>query len=84
MPQPNLTTGLLSAVAILIIWSGFIVFSRAGILAGLTPFDIAGLRFIVAGFLILPFAIRWWPRHLPIRTQILMSAVGPGMANSLL
>lgn len=84
MPQQNLTTGLLSGVVILLVWSGFIVFSRAGILAGLTPFDIAGLRFIVAGIIILPFAIKWWPRHLPVRIQILMSAVGPGMLNSLL
>lgn len=84
MSQPNLTTGLLAAAAILLIWSGFIVFARAGIVSGLTPFDIAGLRFIVAGVLILPFAIRWWPKNLPLRIQILLSVMGPGMLNSLL
>lgn len=84
MSQPNLTSGLLSAVAVLIIWSGFIVFSRAGILSGLTPYDIAGLRFVVAGTLTLPFAVAWWPSHLPFRVLVLMSLAGPGGIYSLM
>jgi drug/metabolite transporter (DMT)-like permease len=84
LPQTNLTTGLLAAVAVLAFWSGFIVFSRAGVLDGLTPYDIAGLRFLVAGAMTLPFAWAWWPRALPWRIQILLALVGPGAIYSVL
>ncbi len=78
MTAPNVRTGLLAAIGVLFVWSGFIVFSRAGIVAGLTPFDLVAMRFMVAGTLTLPFAIAWWPRHLPIMVQVLLAAAGPG------
>ena len=78
MPAPSLKIGLVAAVFILIIWSGFIVFSRAGVLSGLTPYDLAGLRFAVAGALTLPFAWWWWPRHLPWRILAVLALAGPG------
>ena len=78
MAEPNLSKGLIAAVAILAIWSGFIVFSRAGVLDGLSPYDVAALRFMVAGALTLPFAAAWWPRHLPLRVQALLAIAGPG------
>ena len=84
MTHPNLTIGLISAVGILIIWPGFIVFSRAGVLDGLTPYDLAALRFIVAGALTLPFAWAWWPRHLPLRVQALLVLAGPGAIYSVM
>ncbi|MEM1299683.1 MAG: DMT family transporter [Pseudomonadota bacterium] len=84
MPQPSLTKGLFAAVFILIVWSGFIVFARAGVLSGLTPYDVAGLRFLVAGTLTVPFAWRWWPRHLPWRTQAMLVLAGPGAIYSVL
>lgn len=84
MSQPNLTVGLLAAFGVLVVWSGFIIFGRAGVLAGLTPYDMVAGRFMVAGALVLPFAWKWWPRHLPWRIQIAMGVVGPGFAYSLL
>ena len=84
MTQPNLTTGLVAACFILLVWSSFIVLSRAGVLAGFTPYDIAALRFIVAGALTVPFAWWWWPRHLPLRVQVLLTLVGPGAIYSVL
>ena len=84
MAQPSLTKGLLAAIAILIVWSGFIVFSRAGILTGLTPYDVAGLRFLVAGALTLPFAIAWWPRQLSLPVQALLALAGPGAIYSMM
>lgn len=84
MSQPNVTTGLLAAVGVIFVWSGFIVFSRAGALSGLTPYDIAALRFIVGGALTVPFAIAWWPRHLPFRIQALLAIAGPGAIYSLM
>ena len=84
MAPPNLTIGLISAVGILVIWPGFIVFSRAGVLGGLTPYDLAALRFLVAGALTLPFAWAWWPRHLPGRVQALLALAGPGALYSIM
>ncbi|WP_421980024.1 DMT family transporter [Roseibium sp.] len=80
----NRNLGVASAVAVLFIWSGFIVFSRAGVTTSLTPADMTGLRFLVAGAITLPFAIRWWPRHLPFRAVALMSLCGPGVIYSML
>ena len=76
--------GLLSAAGVFCIWSGFLVFSRAGVQSGLTPFDLTALRFLVAGVLILPFAMAWWPRHLPLHATLLMSICGPGALYSVL
>lgn len=84
MAQPSLTKGLVAACFILVIWSGFIVFARAGVLAGLTPYDVAALRFMVAGTLTLPFAYWWWPRHLPLRVQALLTLAGPGAIYSMM
>ena len=84
MAQPSLTKGLLAAVFILVIWSGFIVFARAGVLSGLTPYDVAALRRIVAGVLTLPFAIAWWPRNLPLKVQALLALAGPGAIYSMM
>ena len=52
--------------------------------SGLTPFDLTALRFLVAGALVLPFAIAWWPRHLPLHATLSMSVFGPGALYSVL
>lgn len=84
MAEQNLKLGVIAAIGVLFIWSGFIVFSRAGVLSGLTPYDLAALRFIVAGVLVTPFLWAWWPRNIPIRIQILMVLAGPGALYSVL
>ncbi len=76
--------GTSSAVAVIFIWSGFIVFSRAGVNTSLTAYDITALRFVVAGALVLPFLRLWWPSQLPLHAIILMSVCGPGAAYSIL
>ena len=75
---PNRKLGVISAIAVIFIWSGFVVFSRAGVQSNLTAFDITALRFIVAGALTLPFALRWWPRDLSVVGVITMALCGPG------
>jgi len=44
----------LSAVCI---WAAFIVVSRLGVRTSLTPWDVAAIRFAVAGILLLPYLI---------------------------
>jgi drug/metabolite transporter (DMT)-like permease len=76
--------GLLCALGFFCVWTGFIVYSRAGMLSGLTPFDVAALRFTVAGVLVLPFVVAWWPRHLPPVAMVVMALFGPGAIYAVL
>lgn len=82
--EQNRKLGLACAVGVLFVWSGFIVFSRAGVKTDLTAMDMTGLRFLVAGGVTLPFVWKWWPRHLPWKAVLLMSLCGPGIIYSLL
>src|SRR3954471_731880 len=47
--------GALYGLAAVTIWSGWIVVARLGLRTSLTPWDIAALRFGVAGLLLLPY-----------------------------
>lgn len=76
--------GLLCACGFFCIWTSFIVFSRAGILTGLTPYDLAALRFIVAIALVLPFAVAWWPRHIAPLALVVLAVCGPGAVYAVL
>src|SRR5476649_2015214 len=49
--------GSLYGLAAVSIWSGWIVVARLGLRTSLTPWDIAALRFGVAGLLLLPYVI---------------------------
>jgi drug/metabolite transporter (DMT)-like permease len=49
--------GALYGLAAVSIWSGWIVVARLGLRTSLTPWDIAALRFGVAGLLLLPYVI---------------------------
>lgn len=46
------------------IWGGYLAVSRHGIAAGLDSWDLAFIRYIVAGALLLPWLLRNQPRHL--------------------
>lgn len=50
--------GALYGLAAVTIWSGWIVVARLGLRTSLTPWDIAALRFGVAGLLLLPYVMR--------------------------
>src|SRR5580692_6405333 len=50
--------GALYGLAAVSIWSGWIVVARLGLRTSLTPWDIAALRFGVAGLLLLPYVLR--------------------------
>jgi drug/metabolite transporter (DMT)-like permease len=50
--------GAACGIAAVSIWSGWIVVARLGLRTSLTPWDIAALRFGVAGLLLLPYVAR--------------------------
>jgi drug/metabolite transporter (DMT)-like permease len=49
--------GALYGLAAVSIWSGWIVVARLGLRTSLTPWDIAALRFGVAGLILLPYVV---------------------------
>jgi drug/metabolite transporter (DMT)-like permease len=49
--------GALYGLAAVSIWSGWIVVARLGLRTSLTPWDIAALRFGLAGLLLLPYVL---------------------------
>jgi len=49
--------GAFYGLAAVSIWSGWIVVARLGLQTSLTPWDIAALRFSVAGLLLLPYIL---------------------------
>lgn len=75
--------GLIGALCCTGIWSGFILVSRMATFSELTIYDVAGLRFALAGALVLPFAWKYWPRNLKL-WQVLFLASGPGVPYALL
>jgi drug/metabolite transporter (DMT)-like permease len=83
-PVSNRILGIFCAVGVIFIWSGFIVFSRAGVITSLTAYDITALRFMVAGLVVAPFVWSWWPRHLPFRAVVVMAICGPGAVYSMI
>jgi drug/metabolite transporter (DMT)-like permease len=52
------TRGAVYGLAAVCIWAGFIVVSRLGVRTSLTPWDVAAIRFAVAGLLLLPYALK--------------------------
>lgn len=84
MTAPSFALGLAAAIGVIFVWSGFFVFSRMGVATALTPFDLSALRFIVAGAIMAPFTLRWWPRHLDWRVTAALAATGPGAIYSLI
>lgn len=54
----NHRSGYLAALIVVCCWSGFNIVSRLGGKSELTPYDVAALRFGVAGLLMLPLFLR--------------------------
>ena len=57
-PEVKLRSGYLAALIVVCCWSGFNIVSRLGGKSALTPYDLAALRFSVAGLVMLPLFIR--------------------------
>ncbi|HJQ60107.1 MAG TPA: DMT family transporter [Vineibacter sp.] len=59
-PSPTATRAYaaLSGVGAVSIWAAFIVVSRLGVQTSLSPWDVAAIRFGVAGLLLLPYLLK--------------------------
>lgn len=57
----NKPLGIFSAICVLIIWSSWLVISRAGALTSLTAFDLAAIRYGVSGLIALPIVLYFKP-----------------------
>ena len=71
----QLRRGYFYALAVIIIWSGFVIVSRLGGKSAFTPYDMIALRYTAAGIGILPL----WMRHrtaLFERRKILLTLLG--------
>ena len=84
MGQRNTIIGTAAAIAVVFFWSGWILVSRFGVVNSLTPFDVAGLRFGVAGLLVLPYVIlkKTWRGLTPLSGLVVF--VGSGAPYAML
>ena len=55
--------GALCGLSAVCIWAAFIVVSRLGVSTSLTPWDVAAIRFAVAGIILVPYL---WRRGLAL------------------
>ena len=70
--------GWLAALGVVVIWGGWVVVSRFGVIQTLTIYDMVFLRFAVATLVVAPFVWRFWPRHLRW-WQVLVISCGQGV-----
>ena len=75
--------GLASAVGVVLLFSSFVLVSRYGLRSELQPADLAFLRFLVSGLVLLPVLVRHGTGGLPLRQVALLAALG-GLAFALL
>ena len=81
MPDPvRPLIGWLAAFGVVVIWSGWVVVSRLGVVQTLTIYDMTALRFLVAAVAVAPFLWRHWPRHLRW-WQLALISCGQGAPN---
>jgi len=71
-------SGWLAAFGVLLIWSGWVVISRLGVVQTLTIYDMVALRFLVAVIAVSPFIVSNWPRNL-CWWKIFLLGCGPGV-----
>lgn len=58
LTSSNYARGALYGLSAVCIWAAFIVVSRLGVRTSLTPWDVAAIRFAVAGILLLPYLLK--------------------------
>ena len=54
---PPAALGLMAGLSAVAMWGAYLAFARAGVSAGLTPFDFVALRYATAGAIMLPWLL---------------------------
>lgn len=73
--------GVSAGVVVMLLFSGMLVVSRFGATSSLTVYDMAGLRFGVAGICTLPIILRMrWPRLEPWKMLVVAATSGAPFA----
>lgn len=67
--------GIGSALATVLIWSGFLLSMRAGAISALTTYDLALMRFVLPALVLLPWMIRDWSRVMATSKWVLAGIV---------
>jgi drug/metabolite transporter (DMT)-like permease len=70
-------SGWLAAFGVVLIWSGWVVVSRLGVVQTLTIYDMVALRFLVDAIAVSPFVVSCWPRNL-CWWKVVLLGCGPG------
>lgn len=77
----NKVTGVAAASGVVVLFVGFVLVSKYGLRTVLVPWDLAALRFAVAGLAMLPLALRYGLCGLRLgRTLVLAASGGLGFA----
>lgn len=77
----NIVTGVAAASGVVVLFVGFVLVSKYGLRTVLVPWDLAALRFAVAGLAMLPLALRYGLCGLRLgRTLVLAASGGLGFA----
>lgn len=68
--------GLACAVGVVLLFSSFVIVSRYGLRTELEPTDLAFLRYVVAGLVLLPVFLRHGTAGLTLRQAVALSGLG--------
>lgn len=74
--QDGRIIGFGAAAAVIVLFVGFVLVSKAGLRSALAPWDLAALRFAVAGAAMLPIALRHGLLGLGARRALLLAGSG--------
>ena len=72
----NKVTGVAAAGSVVVLFVGFVLISKYGLRTALVPWDLAALRFAVAGLAMLPLALRYGQCDLGIGRTLVLAASG--------
>ncbi len=79
LPYYQKLPGILAAISVLFIWSGWLIVSKVGISSSLTSFDVMAIRYGISSIVALPILLYYKPwQHMKIkRIVILTFLLGP-------
>jgi len=76
--------GMAAISTVVVVWSTFLVISRSGVQSGMTIFDIAALRYGIAGLICVPIVLHYKPWRTTTVTRLAMLAIFGGVPYGLL